>query len=212
MWSHPLQLALSVDAFIPDFHLDNLVFFAGVLLSLSGIELAAFRAQEAKDPQRDYPRAIAFSVFLILFVYILGTLAIAFVVPQGEIGLIEGIMQAFAYFFKAIGMPWLIPIIAFIALIGPCAGVSTWIIGPVRGILPAAEAGFLPPVLQIQNKRGVPVVLLFIQALVGTFLAMMFLYLPSVDTAFWLVSAVSAQFALCMYVYHGLSFFCLSAL
>ena len=41
---------------------------------------------------------------LIVGVSILATLAIAFIVPQAKLSLVAGIPQAFAFFFKALGV------------------------------------------------------------------------------------------------------------
>ena len=85
----------------------HMVFFAGVVLSLSGMEMSAFHAREAKNPQRDYPRAILLSAILIMLISILGSLCIAFVVEPKDVSLFAGLMQAFKEFFGAFDMLWL---------------------------------------------------------------------------------------------------------
>ena len=66
--------------------------------------MSAHHAKETRDPGRDYPRAIFLVAVLIVAVSILGTLAIAFVVPQTELSLVSGPLQAFAFFFHSIGI------------------------------------------------------------------------------------------------------------
>ena len=63
---------------------NNVVFFAGVLLGFAGVEMAGYHAKETRNMRRDYPRAVFLSTGLILVVSILATLAIAFVVPQAQ--------------------------------------------------------------------------------------------------------------------------------
>ena len=63
-------------------NLNNVVFFVAVLLGFGGIEMAGFHAKEARNPGRDYPRAILAATVLIIGVAILATLAIAFVVRR----------------------------------------------------------------------------------------------------------------------------------
>ena len=75
--------------------LNNVVFFAGVLLGFAGIEMAGFHAKETRNPGRDYPRAIFLAAALIVGISILATLAIAFVVPQAKLSLVSGLLQAF---------------------------------------------------------------------------------------------------------------------
>ena len=118
-------MSWSVDHLIPDMKLPNLVFFAGVVLGLAGIEMAAFHAREAKDPQRTFPKAIFLATTIILSVSILGSLAIAVVVPAKKISLVAGLMQAFEAFFGAFNLHWLVPIVAAATAIGAFAQIST---------------------------------------------------------------------------------------
>lgn len=79
----PLQIPLTTQAFFPDFSdIKTLTFLVGILLSLAGMEMSAVHAQEVKDPQKDFPKAIFLSAGIILLLTVLGSLSIAFVVPQ----------------------------------------------------------------------------------------------------------------------------------
>ncbi len=90
---------------------DQIVFFTGVLLSLCGMEMSAIHARDVRHPQRDYPKAILLSAVLIIGLSILGVLSIASVIPQKEISLVAGSMQAFSYFVNAYGMQWITPLL-----------------------------------------------------------------------------------------------------
>lgn len=196
---HPSHIAFTWDAVLPEFQLNSMVFFAGILLSLMGVEVAAYHIRDAKRPERDYPRAIGVAVLLILAVSILGTLAIAMVVPQKEISLLSGLIQAFTVFFKAFDMAWAVPLLAFLALMGSLATVNTWIVGPAKGLLETAQEGFLPPWLGRVNRKGVPVGMLIFQAIIGSGLSLIFLGMDSHSAAYWVLTALSAQFALVQY-------------
>lgn len=99
------QIPFAPTELTPDFSgPGDLVFFAGVLLGFAGIEMAGFHAKETRDPAHDYPRAMLCAAVLIVAISMLGTLAIAFVVPQAELSLVSGLPQAFAAFFSAIGV------------------------------------------------------------------------------------------------------------
>ncbi|HSX19773.1 MAG TPA: APC family permease [Gammaproteobacteria bacterium] len=193
------HIPLSIPDLIPEFTMDNLTLFAGVLLGLAGIELAAYHVREAKDPQRSYPRAILIASAAILSIYILGTLAIAIVVPQNELSIASGMIQAFAVFFSHVGSVWMIPLLAAFLLLGSLASVNAWVAGPAKGMLMLAQDGFLPPWLHKVNKHGVPTALLVIQAIVGSILSILFIYMSS-NTSIWLLTALSAQFTCLVYV------------
>ncbi len=195
----PSHISYQWEALLPEFQLENMVFFSGILLSLVGVEVASYHIRDAKDPQRDYPRAIAMAALLILGISILGTLAIAMVVPQKDINLLSGLIQAFTVFFNSFNMAWAIPLLSFLALIGSLAGINTWIIGPAKGLLETAQDGFLPAFLARVNSKGVPTGMLLFQAIVGTILSLIFLWMDSHSAAYWVLTALSAQFAVVQY-------------
>lgn len=197
---HHSHIPLTIPELVPSFTMDNLTLFAGVLLSLAGIEVAAFHVREAKDPQRSYPRALLLASAMILIIYILGTLSIALVVPNEELSLASGLIQAFAVFFTQVGFPWMIPLLAASLLLGALACINAWVAGPAKGMLVVAQDGFLPPWLSKVNKHGVPTSLLIIQAVVGSALSLLFIYMNS-NSSIWLLTALSAQFTCLMYVF-----------
>jgi amino acid transporter len=158
-------------------------------------------AREVKNPQRDYPKAILLSAILIIVLSALGTLAIAAVIPQAQISLVSGGLDAFAYFFRAYHLEGFIPFIALFIAIGAYSQMSTWIAGPSKGLLAAAQNGDLPPSMHKLNKHGMPISLLIVQAVVISFLALVFLFMPSVSSSFWLLLVLTAQFYLLMYVF-----------
>lgn len=182
------------------FSLNNLILFTGVLLALAGMEMSAVHAQEVKNPQKEYPRAILLSALIILILSVFGSLAIAIVVPKSQISLVSGVMQAFSFFFKAYNLDWLTPIIALLAGIGALAMVSTWIVGPSKGLMATAHNGDLPPIFQKRNDHNVPTNLLLFQAAIVSVLALVFLLMPTINSSYWILSALTAQLYLIMYI------------
>ncbi len=192
-------VVLSIAELVPNCSLDNISLFAGVLLSLAGIEVSAYHVREAQNPQLCYPRAILIAATVILLLYIFGTLAIAMVVPGEELSLATGLIQAFAVFLSNMNLAWLIPLMACCLFLGAAACINTWVAGPAKGMLIVAEHGFFPPWLRKVNKRGVPTALLVSQAAVGSVLSI--LYISSGSNSFiWLLTALSAQFTCLMYI------------
>jgi amino acid transporter len=197
--NQPTQIPLTVDALVPDFKLDNLILFSGVILSFAGVELAAYHIRETKNPQKNYPHALGIAAVLILIVYIFGTLAIAAVVPQHDLLIASGLVQAFNVFFEQFGFLWIVPLLALFLLIGALAGINAWVVGPAKGMLVVAEDGFFPRWLRHTNKNGVPTALLLLQALVGSLLSMIFLYLQDNSASIWFLTALSAKFTCAQY-------------
>ena len=196
----PLQIEFSWNNLIPDFTLEHMVFFTGVVLAFCGMEMSAVHALDVRDPQKNYPKAILISAVLILGLSILGVISISMVVPQKEISLTAGTMQAFSVFLNRYHLKPLIPFIATLMTIGLFGSVSTWIIGPTKGLLAAGLEGHLPVLLHKTNDKQAPVALMILQGIIVTILALMFLLMPSVSSAFWILTVLVAQLYLLMYI------------
>lgn len=197
----PLQVQFDAHSMLPNFHsADIWVALTGVMLSFCGMEIATVHVRDARNPQSVFPKAIMYATVFILVTLVLGSLSIAVVIPQKDISLVSGIMQAFDVFFNAYHMSWIMPLIGLMLVIGGMGGVSNWIIAPTKGLLIAAQDGNLPPHLQSENKHGAPKALLVYQAVIVTFLASIFFLIPSVNGSYWYLTALAAQLYMFMYI------------
>ncbi len=197
---NPLQIRFDIPSIVP--HLTDKsmwVSLTAIMMSFCGIEIATVHANDVKDPQHAFPKALSYSVVVILSTLILGSLAIAIVLPEKDINLVAGIMQAFEAFFRSYGMTWMMPVVAIMLVLGGLGGVSNWIIAPTKGLLVAAEEGNLPELFQRTNKNGAPSAMLYTQAAIVTILSGLFLFMPSVNGSYWLLTALAAQLYMLMY-------------
>lgn len=198
---HPVHIEWSSSALFPNLSsINQLVLLSGVLLGLAGMEMSAVHAKEVRDPQRDYPKGIFFSTVLILLFSAFGSLAIAAIVPNEKIQLASGGMEAFRYLFNAFQMPWALPLIAAITTFGALGMMSTWIVGPSRGLYATVEHGALPPFFHKTNKHQMPVNILVTQGLIVTVLSFVFLFMPSVNGSYWALVALASLLYMLMYI------------
>jgi len=201
MSGNPLHIDFSWESLIPNLQSPyELVLFSGVLVSFCGLEMSAVHARDVANPQRNYPKAILLSTILTLGLYIFGVLAIAAVVPQHQISLVGGSLQAFSTFVNAYGLSWLTPLIAILLACGAFGTLSTWIAGPSKGLLAAAQSGDLPPFFRKLNKHEMPVNLLITQAIIVTLFSSVFVFMPTISSAYWILNVTLAQLYLIMYV------------
>ncbi len=198
---NPTEMRFDLASILPRWQDQSVwVSLTAIILSFCGIEIATVHANDVHNPQRTFPRVLLYSVAIILSTLILGSLAIAVVLPHHEINLVAGIMQAFDAFFSRYGLSRLMPLVAIMLVMGGIGGVSNWIIAPTKGLLVAAQDGNLPPLFRRENVHGAPVVLLLAQALIVTLLAGFFLFMPSVNGSYWLLTALAAQLYMLMYL------------
>lgn len=198
---NPVQIHFDLQSTLP--HLEDSsvwVSLTAIMMSFCGIEIATVHANDVENPQHAFPRALIYSVGIILSTLILGSLAIAVVLPQHDINLVAGIMQAFDAFFARYHLLWLMPVVAVMLVMGGLGGVSNWIIAPTKGLLVAAQDGNLPLSFQRVNKQGAPVAMLVGQAIIVTILSALFLFMPSVNGSYWLLTALAAQLYMLMYL------------
>jgi putative glutamate/gamma-aminobutyrate antiporter len=197
---HHSQISLAPREFIPNLtNVDNLAYLTAILLSLVGMELSATHAQDVRNPQRDYPKAALISVFLIVFTLVFSSLAIAIVIPQHDIQIVSGLVQAFSVFFSAYHMSWMTHIIAGMIIIGGFGGVAAWIIGPSKGLMIAAQDNDLPKIMQATNKFDMPRNLLVLQGSIFTVLCSVFILIPSISGAYMILTALTTQLYMLMY-------------
>jgi len=198
---NPIAINFS-ESFMPNFSsLSNLALFSVVLFGLIGVEMSAIHAEDVKNPTRDYPRAIFYSIIIIFSTLVLSSLAIAMVVPNASLSVVSGLMDAFNFFFVSYHMPWATKVIALFIILGSLSCVSAWIIGPARGLLISARDGSLPPIFTQLNSYGAPVSILIVQGLIFTLLCSVFFIFDSINAAYWLLSDLCAQLALLAYIF-----------
>lgn len=178
--------------FWPDFEkYSTIVLAASIFLFYGGMEMQAVHVNQMANPQKEFPKAALIAVVVILAVFILGTLAISFVMPQKDINLLQSMLVAYNRLWAHLGCPWLGNVMAVLIAFGVIGQVSVIIAGPSTGILAVGKAGYLPRSLQKVNKNGVQVNILWVQGIMVTILALVLIVLPSVQSAYQVMSQMA---------------------
>ncbi len=168
---NPIEITISEKAFIPDFsQLSTLVVFVSFILAYMGVEASASHINELEKPQKNYPLAMIMLVILAIALDAIGGFTVAAVIPQKDLSLSSGVIQTFEALVLHFNnqLSWLVKIIALMIAFGVMAEVSSWVVGPSRGMFAAAQRGLLPIFLRKTNEHGVPVPLIMIQGIIVT--------------------------------------------
>ena len=197
----PPAVPFSASALLPEFTSSTLPFAATVVLTFSGMQMAGYYALQTRDPARDFARAVLLSMTAIFVLTVLGTLAIMWVVPAGELGLASGAIQAIEVMLYDVGAGWLTIPMAVLIAVGGAAQFSIWFMGPGKALGVAAAQGDLPPMWRRRNRHGSPVGVLAVQAAIVAGLCLLFVLVPSVNAAYWMLSAVTTQVLIIMYLF-----------
>ena len=200
MMGKPICIEFDWHSFLPDLsNIDNLVLLTAMLYGLTGIEMSAVHAGDVENPQHNYPKAIFWSVLIILATLILSSLAIALIIPQQQIDLVSALLQAFQIFFTTFHVTWLMPILAFLIILSSVGISNAWILGPSRSLLIACHDRCLSQSWSFKNKHQMPVAILLIQGAIFTVLCAVFFLMPSISSSFWLLTDVAAILQLMFY-------------
>ncbi len=190
--------------FFPDFsNIGTIVFAASIFLFYGGMEMNAVHVQSMRNPAKDYTKALFMAAVVIVSIFILGTLAIGLVTPVKDINLLSTLLVTYHRLFEAIHVPWLGNVLALLITYGVIGQVSVIVTGPSTGLVAVGESGFLPPSLQKKNKNGINTPILWVQGIFVTVLAFVLVVLPSVESAYQILSQMSTilYLILCTMIY-----------
>lgn len=180
--------------------LSNLSFLSGIILLFAGVEVQAVHAGEMENPKKQYPRAVFISAIIVFALFTFGSLAIAAVVPNSQLQIESGLMQAISIMVTSVNMKWALYILAFCIAFGSLAGVLSWISGPSKGLLSTAKDNLLPEVLSKTTKSGAPKNMMLVQGFIVTLLACLYFVMKNVSVAFFLLSALTVSVYIIMYI------------
>ena len=187
--------------FFPDItKLDNLVLASGIFLFYAGMEMTGIHVKDMNNPGKEYPKAVFIGAIITVLIFVLGTFSLGIIIPQKDINLTQSLLVGFDNYFAYIHASWLSPIIAIALAFGVLAGVLTWVSGPSKGIYAVGKAGYLPPFMQKSNKLGVQKNILLIQGGAVTFLSLLFVIMPSVQSFYQILSQLTVLLYLIMYL------------
>ncbi len=198
---HPIQIHLNKETLIPSLReTSNWASLIAIMASFLGIELAGVHVNDIHKPQHNFPKALLYSSTFILLSMILGSLAIAFVLPEKEINLVAGVIQVLHNMLQAFGLEPLAPVLAALIVVGTVGQITNWLISPAKGLMHAAEFGYMPPLFMRKNKYGVAANILLSQGVVVSLVCLVVLLVPGVNAFYWFLTALSTELYMMMYV------------
>ncbi|MCD6039112.1 MAG: gadC [Gammaproteobacteria bacterium] len=178
---------------------ENWTALTGIMAAFVGLELASVHIQNVANPQKTFPKALLFSVFLIIFTMLSGSLAIAILLPKSHISLVAGVIQSFGKIFNFYHVPQLVSVCSSAVVVGALGGMLSWIISPLKGLLCASESGYFPSYLIRENKYGVPTRFLILQASIVSIICLVYIFMPSINSSYWILTVLSTQLYMTMY-------------
>ena len=169
---HPSANPITRHNVVPNLgSLEGLNLWASIAFAFAGLELSSSMGGEVRNPRRTLPRSVLISAPLIAFVYLLGTAALLWLVPTGDINIVSGFLQATSAGAKVLGhsLWWLAPLSAAAYTVGNIGGVGAWLSGPARVAFAIGLDRYFPPAFgRIHPRWKTPYVAILVQALLAT--------------------------------------------
>lgn len=178
--------------------------FGVICFGLVGLELGPVMGDEIRDPQRSVPRGVLWGGALAGLVYLSATLALLLAVPQQEVKVVQGVMQAVDKMTAmGAGGRWMLTALGVVLAVALAGSTSAWLGGSARIIFVSGIDRYLPKALgRVHPKYATPhVALLAIATLASLLVSMSFLGGATVKEAYVTLLDLSVVLQMISYLY-----------
>ncbi len=156
--------AISAGDLVPSTSLEGMVFWSTIAFGFAGLETASLMSEEIVDAGKTIPRAILTAGAIITCIYILGTAAVVFALPAGQVSSLSGFMAAIHETGARVGLPGATALVAVLVTIGNIGGVGAWLAATARLPFVAGLDRRLPAAFgRLHPRWGTPHVALYVQ-------------------------------------------------
>lgn len=172
-------------------------FFAGfqlAIFSFVGVELVGTTAAEAKDPEKNLPRAINTIPIRIIIFYVLALAAIMAVTPWN---LIDPERSPFVIMFILIGLPSAASIINFVVITSAASSANSGIYSTSRMLYGLAQFNVAPKFFGRLASNSIPANALLFSCLCLLLGSALIFVIPNIMAAFTFVTSI----ATCLFIF-----------
>ncbi len=172
--------SFSLPTMTPSLRLNDIIFWSVLAFAFGGCETGSFMAEEIKNPRRIIPLALFVGGLMIAFCYIVGTVCVLLALPSSEVSPLQGLVQAIAKTSERVGLPWFLPIAAFLIALSNVGSSGAYLAAVARLPFVAGVDHYLPASFgKLHPRWGTPWVALLTQAVIGA----IFIFLGQAGTS-----------------------------
>ena len=141
-----------VRSFMPNGFSGVMAAVSGVFFAYIGFDAVSVLAEESKNPKRDLPRGMMWSLIICTIVYILLTLVLTGAANYRKF---DGVGDPLAFIFEKdqLNVPWMQVLIAIIAVVAMTSVLLVFQMGQPRIWMSMSRDGLLPPQFQKIHPR-----------------------------------------------------------
>jgi len=173
-----------------------------VCLAMVGLEIGPVMGDEVRDPRRTSPRSILLGGALCAIAYVGATVALVAGVPQSEIAVVQGMMQAIDKMSSALHVGWILLPVALLMFASIVGSTSAWVSGSARILFVCGLDRYLPPALgRVHPRYGSPHVALAMFGLLTSAIIAMSFVGASVKEAYLTLLDLSVALQMTSYLF-----------
>jgi len=177
--------------------------FGVICFGLVGLELGPVMGDEIRDPQRSVPQGVLWGGILAGLIYITSTLALLLAVPQQEVKVIQGVLQAVDKMTAmGVGARWMLTALAVVLAIGIAGAASAWLGGSARILFVSGIDRYLPKAMgKVHAKFGTPHIAILAMTVLSSLLVSMSFIGATVKEAYVTLLDLSVLLQMISYLY-----------
>lgn len=145
-----------IHSFMPNGFSGVMAAVSGVFFAYIGFDAVSVLAEESKNPQRDLPRGMIYSLVICTVVYILLSMVLTGAVNYRNF---DGVGDPLAFIFETqnLNVPWMQILVSICAVVAMTSVLLVFQMGQPRIWMSMSRDGLLPPVFQkIHSKFKTP--------------------------------------------------------
>jgi glutamate:GABA antiporter len=180
--------------------------FGVISLALVGMELGPIMGDEVRDPRRTIPRSVALGGSLCALMYVGCVLALLTAVPQSQMAVVQGLLQAVDAMSASFGIGWILLPLAVLMAASIAGSTSAWVSGSARILFVCGLDRYLPKALgKVHPRHHSPHVALIMFGFLATAIIGMSFVGASVQEAFLTLLDLAVALQMISYMYLFLS-------
>ncbi len=142
----------NVKSFMPNGFSGVMAAVASVFFAYIGFDAVSVMAEESKNPQRDLPRSMIYSLVICTVIYILLTLVLSGAVNYKNF---DGVGDPLAFIFESqnLNVGWMQFLVSIVAVVAMTSVLLVFQMGQPRIWMSMSRDGLLPPAFQRIHKK-----------------------------------------------------------
>ncbi len=173
-----------------------------VCLAMVGLEIGPVMGDEVHDPRRTFPRAILLGGILCAVAYVGSTVSLALAVPQSQMAVVQGMMQAIDKMSSGLHLSWILAPLAILMIASIVGSTSAWVSGSARILFVSGLDRYLPRALgNLHPRYGSPYVALIMFGLLASVIIAMSFAGASVQDAYLTLLDLAVALQMISYLY-----------